>query len=224
MADRRRRHDQKVSIRLPDLPYYKLEFGIDPKDQKDWDRLGDFLQQIPDIMQEAFHNATKKYAKKIKEIVKNSLETGKPPRGTRWDPHSPATISRHSSKAGYGGGADYPLLHLTGTYERAVNVFEKKGRILVGLPPRHNSSQGGITLNALAIILEYGSGMGRSRQGSHIPPRPLWAPAFKKAGGERGLKDLVYGDMESRVRRALQNNLTYQRMRHKPKLKLIRGK
>lgn len=217
MPDRRRRHDQKVNIRLPDFPYYKLDFVIDPKDQKDWDRLGDFVhQKIPEIMQEAFHNATKKYAKKIQDIVKQSLQTGKPPRGTRWDPHSPHTIKRYG---------EHPLLNLTGTYERAVSIYQdKSGRVLVGIPPRHNSSSGRLTLNALAIILEYGSGRGGSRQGTTIPPRPLWAPAFKKAGGEKGIKDLVYGDMESRVRRALRDNYTYRSMRHKPKLKLIRGK
>lgn len=215
MPDRRRRHDQKVNIRLPDLPYYGIYFDILPEDQPNWKNLERFVnKEVPSIMKEAFKEATDKYAREIRKIVKRSLQTGKPPKGTRWDPHSPNTIKRYG---------EHPLLNLTGTYERAINIFkDKNGRVLVGVPPRHSSSSGRLTLNALAIILEYGSGRGGSRQGTTIPPRPLWAPAFKKAGGEKGLKNLVYGDMVTMINRALRDNLTYRSMKRKPKYKLRR--
>lgn len=213
MADRRRRHDQRVSIGLP-----SYEFIITPEDQKGWDQFQQFLGDMDKIMVPSFERGVKIFAKEILDIVKNSLGSGKPPKGTKWDPHSPATIKRHNK------GQDYPLLNLTGTYERSVGIFERRGRVLVGLPPGARASggkkrNGKITLNALAIIQEYGSGVGRAEQGTRIPARPLWAPAFKQAGGYDRIRRLVFEDLETRVGRALNSYQdTYKRTGGKGKL------
>ncbi len=57
------------------------------------------------------------------------------------------------------------------------------------------SSQGGITLNELAKILEFGTGgKGGGKNSGNIPARPLWAPSFKSVGGREGLrKEIIKG-------------------------------
>lgn len=197
MADRRRRHDQRVSIGMP-----SYEFVITPEDQKGWNQFQQFLGDMDKIMVPSFERGVNIFAKEVIDIVKNSLGSGKPPTGTHWDPHSPKTLKRHNH------GQEYPLLNLTGTYHRSVGIFKDRGRVLVGLPRGVRASggrkgKGKITLNSLAIILEYGSGVGEAKQGTRIPERPLWAPAFKQAGGYDRIRRLVFENLETRVGRAL---------------------
>lgn len=73
------------------------------------------------------------------------------------------------------------MLNLTGQYARSVTLVKGKKRTFVGLPIgikkiTYTGKTSRKTLNQIAIMLEYGS-----RDGN-LPPRPLWAPAFKAAG------------------------------------------
>lgn len=220
MADRRRRHDQRISKAMSNFNPYMVEFTITTEDQKSWDRLQDFLSAVPDIMRKSYDGSAKFFAKEVKKIVKRCLHTGKPPRGVRWVKHAESTKRTHGPGARLNDGGskvrsrknhnsivyqDYTLLNLTGAYERSVGIFTRGGRILVGIPPRGNArasqSNNRLSMNALGIILEYGSGRGGSRQGSTIPARPLWGPAFKQAGGYEKLNKMIYQNMVDALKR-----------------------
>lgn len=220
MATRRRRHDQRISQVMSKFNPYMVEFKITTEDQKGWDRLQDFLSLVPGIMQKSYESSTKFFAREIKKIVKRCLQTGKPPRGVRWVKHAESTKRTHGPGAKRNSDGsnvrsrknhnaivyqDYTLLNLTGAYERSVDIFTRGGRVLVGIPPRANArasqSNNRLSMNALGIILEYGSGRGGSRQGSTIPARPLWGPAFKQAGGYEKLHKMIYGNMVDALKR-----------------------
>lgn len=88
--------------------------------------------------------------------------------------HAPGTVKKYG---------EHTLLRLTGQYAKSVTVVKTKNRTFVGLPIgikkiTYTGKTSRKTLNQIAIMLEYGS-----RDGN-LPPRPLWNPAFKAAGGK----------------------------------------
>lgn len=143
--------------------------SIEVKLEGEWQRVEAAIGKLsPDILK-GYEIATNKYANKLLRIIKRAVLSGTPPPGggVNWPPLSPDTIKRYG---------DHPIYNLTGTFSKAIGFFHYKSRTYVGLPlARGRSSSGGLTLNQLAKLLEFG--------GTHIPPRPLWGPSFKAAGG-----------------------------------------
>ena len=89
--------------------------------------------------------------------------------------------------------------------EQILGLFElcpnqPKNRTFVGLPIgikkiTYTGKTSRKTLNQIAIMLEYGS-----RDGN-LPPRPLWGPAYKAAGGKAALqKEIRNAVRNSRIK------------------------
>ena len=111
--------------------------------------------------------------------------------GVSWPPHAPGTIKKYG---------DHTMLHLTGQYARSVTLVKGKKRTFVGLPIgikkiTYTGKTSRKTLNQIAIMLEYGS-----RDGN-LPPRPLWNPAFKAAGGKAALQKEIRNEVRKEIRK-----------------------
>lgn len=178
---------KSVNITLPNISNLGLQIKLDGK----WQKLDLLASRLQPSIQEGYDRAIKLYSNRLIRIVKKALTTGIPPSNsnTQWAPHSKSTIKRYGA---------HNLLNLTGTYSRAIGLKQYKSRTLIGLPiqSRH-SSQGHITLNQLAILLEYGS-KEQGAKGS-IPARPVWRPALKSVGGKQALKTEIIREIRSKL-------------------------
>ena len=181
---------RRVNINLPNPG--NLEFQI--KLEGDWVKVSQYIDSLAPSIQRGYDIATSRFAKSLLVIVKRSIVSGTPPKGggVTWEPLSPATIHRYG---------DHPIYYLTGLYHRSVGFFKYKSRTFIGLPiNRKRSSNGGLTLNQLAIILEYGTGgMGGGKIGGTIPPRPLWGPSLKSIGGKEKLKSQIITELRRQL-------------------------
>lgn len=144
-----------------------------------WDKLG------PSVLS-GYYSGSGKFSRAVLKIVKRVIRDGNPPPGAYWEPLSPNTLKRWG---------EHDIYYLTGLYYRSVGFFRYKNKTIVGLPlnSRARSSSGGVALSVLARILEYGTGgIGGGKSNGTIPPRPLWNPAFKAAGGlEKLNKEII---------------------------------
>lgn len=187
---------KSVNITLS-TPIGPLEIYVDKREQARAERL---IAKTPSILTKGYANGTEKFGNQLLRIVRRSLNTGVPPRGSgvSWPPHAPGTIKK------YGPGTikkygDHTLLNLTGQYARSVTLVKGKKRTFVGLPIgikkiTYTGKTSRKTLNQIAIMLEYGS-----RDGN-LPPRPLWAPAFKAAGGKAALQKEIRNEVRKEIR------------------------
>lgn len=182
---------KKVNINLPNIntlvPQVKL-FG-------EWVRAEQVIDALPQKLQKAYDTATNKFANRLLKIVRTSIRSGTPPPngGVYWEPLAESTLRKYG---------DHPTYYLTGLYYRSVGLFKYKSRTLIGLPiNKKRASQGGLTLNQLAKILEYGTGgIGGGRNTGTIPPRPLWAPSLKSVGGREKLKAEILTEIRRQFR------------------------
>lgn len=172
-----------ISTPLGDLQIY-----TDPKEQARAEKLiAKFLSSsIIGISHDRWS-----FGNQLLRLVKKCLRTGTPPRGTHWDPHSANTIKRYG---------EHTLLNYTGQYLRSVQIVKQKNRTYVGIPTNLKKTRKGDrtskrTLNQVAIMLEYGS------RGGNLPPRPLWAPAFKQIGGKKVLKEIIVRELRKEIRK-----------------------
>lgn len=179
---------RKTNITIPNINQLNLEVKLNG----DWyklDRLADNL--VPSVMG-GYDTGVNKFSRRLLVLIKKCIRTGTPPPGVNWEPLSPATIKRWG---------DHEIYYLTGLYFRSVGLFRYKSRTLIGLPiAAKRSSARGLTLNQLAIILEFGTGgMGGGRTSGTIPGRPLWAPSFKSLGGTNKLKKTIIMEIRRRL-------------------------
>lgn len=188
---------KSVNITLS-TPVGPLEIYVDKREQARAERL---IAKTPSILTEGYAKGTEKFGNQLLRIVRRSLNTGVPPRGSgvSWPPHAPGTLKK------YGGGTlkkkygDHTMLNLTGQYARSVTLVKGKKRTFVGLPIgikkiTYTGKTSRKTLNQIAIMLEYGS-----RDGN-LPPRPLWNPAFKAAGGKAALQKEIRNEIRKEIR------------------------
>lgn len=184
---------KSVNITLS-TPIGSLEIYADKRAQARAERL---IAKTPSILTEGYAKGTEKFGNQLLRIVRRSLNTGVPPRGSgvSWPLHAPGTIRKYKKYDG-----DHTLLNLTGQYARSVTLVKGKKRTFVGLPIgikkiTYTGETSRKTLNQIAIMLEYGS-----RDGN-LPPRPLWAPAFKAAGGKAALQKEIRNEVRKEIRR-----------------------
>ena len=80
---------RKVNVTLPNLS--NLQFQI--KLEGDWVKVGQFIDNLAPDIQKAYDTATTKFARALLKIVKTSIATGSPPKGSGvyWEPLSDAT-------------------------------------------------------------------------------------------------------------------------------------
>lgn len=185
---------KSVNITLS-TPVGPLEIYVDKREQARAERL---IAKTPSILTEGYTKGTEKFGNQLLRIVRRSLNTGVPPRGSgvSWPPHAPGTIKKYKK---YG---DHTMLNLTGQYARSVTLVKGKKRTFVGLPIgikkiTYTGKTSRKTLNQIAIMLEYGS-----RDGN-LPPRPLWNPAFKAAGGKAVLQKEIRNEIRKEIRRVI---------------------
>lgn len=184
---------KKVNINIPNpnsvIPQIKLH--------GDWVRAERVIDKLGPRILKGYDIAVEKFARRILTIVRTSIRTGTPPKGggVYWEPLAPSTLRR------YKNFPDHHLYHLTGLYGRSVGLFRYKSRTLVGLPiNKKRSSQGGLTLNELAKILEFGTGgRGGGKSSGTIPPRPLWAPSLKAVGGRERLRKEILTEIRRQL-------------------------
>lgn len=136
---------------------------------------------LPESIKKGYENGSEKFSKLLINIVKRAIRSGRPPQGSgvHWEPLSDNTISRWG---------DHGIYDLKGVYSRSIGIHKYKSRTFIGIPigSRPSNPRSGITLNQVAIILEYGS--------DRIPARPLWAPSLKSVGGMGKLKkEIMHG-------------------------------
>lgn len=181
---------KKVNITLPRLSSLNIEISslnIEIKLDGDWQALDKLSNTLQQTVYQGYEKGIATFSNRLVRIIRRSLRTGTPPpnSGVVWAPHSPATIAKWG---------EHTLLNLTGQYSETVGLYKYKSRTLIGLPintskvSRYNNK---ITLNQLAIILEYGT--------NRIPARPLYAPAYKSVGGRRELKKELLKNIRSQL-------------------------
>lgn len=186
-----------LSIRLPSIG--NLQIYVDPRDQAKAQRL---LDKQPEILRRAYRNGATEFANRVKRIVTSCINKGMPPpgQGVSWPPHSEYTKKKFG---------EHPLLKLTGQYARSIIVSQNRdGVVFVGVPsvrkqrpaPKRQSGTGKVgssygsrTLSQIAYILEVGS--------NHIPPRPLWRPAYQAAGGPKEVRKLMIKHIRREIRK-----------------------
>nr|UWH96964.1 MAG: virion morphogenesis family protein [Bacteriophage sp.] len=180
---------KSVNITLS-IPVGPLEIYVDKREQARAERL---IAKTPSILTKGYEKGTEKFGNQLLRIVRRSLNTGVPPRGSEvsWPPHAPGIIKKYG---------DHTMLHLTGQYARSVTLVKGKKRTFVGLPIgikkiTYTGKTSRKTLNQIAIMLEYGS-----RDGN-LPPRPLWNPAFKAAGGKAALQKEIRNEVRKEIRK-----------------------
>lgn len=178
-------------------PIGPLEIYVDKREQARAERL---IAKTPSILTEGYAKGTERFGNQLLRIIRRSLNTGIPPRGSEvsWPKHSPGTIKKYARIIKKYG--EHTLLNLTGQYARSVTIVKGKKRTFVGLPIgikkiTYTGSPSRRTLNQIAIMLEYGS-----RDGN-LPPRPLWNPAFKAAGGKAALQRGIRNEIRKEIRR-----------------------
>lgn len=176
--------------RTLDIPSGRLEIYVDKAQQARAEKL---IQSVPSILTKSYENGTRKFGKKLLRIVKKCLSTGMPPAGSgvSWPPHAANTVKALG---------EHTLLNWTGQYKRSVNIYHQRNRTYVGLPNnvrkiRKKGKESKKTLNQIAILLEYGS------RDSNLPPRPLWAPAYKVAGGNKLLQKEIRNEIRKQLRK-----------------------
>ena len=182
---------RKVNINLSNN-LCDIQIYVDPVKQRQAEKL---IAKTPSIMKLGYELGTRRFGNQLLRIVKKSLNTGVPPLGTHasWPKHSLATLKKYPA---------HTLLKLTGQYARSVSIVKTKNRTFVGLPIgikkiTYTGKTSRKTLNQIAIMLEYGS-----RDGN-LPPRPLWAPAFKAAGGKAALQKEIRNEVRKEIRRII---------------------
>lgn len=172
------------------IPIGPLEIYVDKREQA---RAAKLIAKNPSILNKGYAKGTERFGNQLLRIVRRSLNTGVPPRGSNvsWPPHAPGTIRKYG---------DHTMLHLTGQYARSVTLVKGRKRIFVGLPIEirkitYTGKTSRKTLNQIAIMLEYGS-----RDGN-LPPRPLWSPVYEAAGGKEGLMKEIRNAVRNEIRK-----------------------
>lgn len=191
---------KSVNITLS-TPVGPLEIYVDKRKQARAERL---IAKTPSILTEGYAKGTEKFGNQLLRIVRRSLNTGVPPRGSgvSWPPHAPGTLKKYGGPTMLKKYRDHTMLNLTGQYARSVTLVKGKKRTFVGLPIgikkiTYTGKTSRKTLNQIAIMLEYGS-----RDGN-LPPRPLWNPAFKAAGGKAALQKEIRNEIRKEIRRVI---------------------
>lgn len=95
---------KSVNITLS-TPVGPLEIYVDKREQARAERL---IAKTPSILTEGYAKGTEKFGNQLLRIVRRSLNTGVPPRGSgvSWPPHAPGTLKKYG---------DHTMLNLTGT-------------------------------------------------------------------------------------------------------------
>ena len=92
---------KSVNITLS-TPIGPLEIYVDKREQARAERL---IAKTPSILTTGYAKGTERFGNQLLRIVRRSLNTGVPPRGSgvSWPPHAPGTIKKYG---------DLSLIHI----------------------------------------------------------------------------------------------------------------
>lgn len=179
-----------------------IQIYANPRDQR---KAEEFLRRCPEVMRKAYEKGARRFATILLRVVKTALATGNPPPGSgvSWPPLSEKTKKAYESWG-------FPNAHqwyVIGAMYRRVGIFStrQKKDIYVSFPQgvkathpnkktRSNLNQRP-TLSSLSAMLETGT--------NRIPPRPLFAPAFKAVGGKQRLSRFIIEELRKELRKYL---------------------
>lgn len=171
----------KVNLTIPKPEIEVYLYG-------EWTKAIHLTDNMKYSLDKARTTATLKYGRLLLKTVRNSILTGRPPKGSgvRWPALSDSTIKNYGK---------HSIYNLKGTYLRSIGIHTYKSRTLVGIPIRSKPSnpKSRLTLNQVAIILEHGSKDGK------IPPRPLWKPSIQSVERIKPLKKLLIKEIRSQL-------------------------
>lgn len=175
---------KRINVTVPN--YNSLIPRFEIRDNGNWVRLEKVASELAPSIKLGYDEAVDLFAKKLKDIVKRAIASGTPPKGSgiAWAPHSEATIRRYGA---------HNIYYLSGEYMRSVDIYRYRSRTLIGLPinRKHTATNTRLTLNQLAVLLEYG--------GKYIPARPLWRPAMNAVGGRAKLRENIIKSIRKKI-------------------------
>ena len=175
-----RKQRSSISVYMPPIP--KIEI----RNTGNWVKVENGLTHLQPAIQHGYDIGVAKFSDKLIRIIRKAIHTHKPPAGSgvQWAP------LKRNHDGGIKRNHDGGIYYLKGDYYKAVGVYKYRNRILVGMPSgtKHYS---GLTLNQLAIILEYGN--------ENIPARPLWRPSLKSAGGPKELRNILMKEIRRSI-------------------------
>ena len=183
-----------------DLPVGRLHIYAD---RHDMERARVLLDNMPNILTEAYLDAASRWGGKLKKEAIRCIEMNQPPKGVSWPPLSEKYVAKM--------GGDDRRYFKSGQYEESIDIYKEKvsfagstkesHRVYVGLPnqvgkvhPKNASKVKNITLQAVAKILEVGT-----RDGN-IPPRPLWKPLYEQFGGKKSIERYVTNAIKRKLK------------------------
>lgn len=182
--------------------YLGLQIYVDPRMVAKAEKL---LREFPEEAYQAYQRGVFRFARQVLAIVRKAFNTGMPPEGSgvSWPPLSPETLKQYE-KWGYSTTTPY---NLTGQIRKKVNMFKNSRNLTyVGLPrgevainpkpKKKGETEGRPTLAKLVSWLEAGS--------DWAPPRPIFNPAYKAAGGNTRLEKFIIQELRKAVRRLVQ--------------------
>lgn len=104
---------KSVNINIS-TPIGPLEIYVDKREQARAERL---IAQTPSILTKGYAKGTEKFGNQLLRIVRRSLNTGIPPKGSgvSWPKHSPGTIKKYG---------EHTMLNLTGQYAKSVTIVK----------------------------------------------------------------------------------------------------
>lgn len=169
---------------------------VNPLDQR---RLEYFMQKMPHLVQQAYDQATFRFARQLLGVIRRALRTGIPPPGggVSWQPLAERTIKMYTK---WGHQNAHPW-YVMGQMLREINIFKNnKRRMYVGFPrgvtarhPNPNYKGKSPSLSYLALILESDT--------DYRPGRPLFNPAFKSVGGKPRLQRFMVQELKKVFRK-----------------------
>lgn len=168
---------RKINIGIPSIPEIELHIT------GDWQRAITMGEGISSSIKKGYDKGVNKFSRSVLKIIQRAIRSGTPPSGSGvfWQPLSPATIKTWGL---------HRIYNLNGVLLRSIGIQRYKSRTFIGIPigKRPGNQRAKLTLNQVAIVLEYGSSDGR------IPSRPLFNPSMTAAGGREKLrKDIIWG-------------------------------
>ena len=169
----------KVNLNLP-MPQVEIRL------EGNWVGLDRLSYGMAASIKKGYDNATEKYSNLLLKTVRRAIKSGQPPpnSGVYWQPLSEETKKRWE---------DHKIYNLEGIYGKSIGIHRYKSRTFVGIPiaSRPSNPNSKLTLNQVAIILEFGN--------NRIPARPLWLPSVKSLGGKERLKKEIMQGIRSQL-------------------------
>lgn len=155
------------------------------------------FKHIPEEMQGAYDEGTRRFCKLLLRVVKKAMTNGVPPPDgeTQWDPLSERTLKKYSkwgvksTNPWYGAGDLYKHIQVLKANNKNWNVGFPRGMSATHPNPKYKGDRP--TMNKLMQYLE---------DPLDRPKRPIWSPAFNSVGGAKKLSQYISKALKEKVK------------------------